>query len=654
MSALETQVGQIFISDKRLSKSFVSLLSEKVPETNAEIYSLIELPVAGAAAWNEYERLSKLIQTIFRKNFRSENSNSFENSIAQINDELAKLAASGQTSWVGKLNACLAVRQNSDLYVATSGKIHAFLLRERQLSDIADSPAKPNPLKTFENFALGKVIKKDFLIFSTTQLFNYISIERFKDIISSASLAAACQTIAEIIKNLADNSIAFGTFILELGATSEFSGEQIINLSPIRENTSLKKFGDVTSTGFIMAVNGSKKIISKLRSINLRDVDLNNFRPVNIRNRVSEKARQFSEMKRIKELPRAKKFFLFSSIIFGIILIVNIFVAIHVHNKNSANTKYSLMLDDVQSKLNQSAFAYSDQSKALSLLADAKTELASIPDKGFKEQKDKLSSQIIELQNNIGGLKTIDPKELTTYKEANFDRIRFNNGSLWLINSSGNSMIQYDLKNKTFGSVFSISNSTQNASTSFEQNLYYSNKDGDLFLIDQTNKASIQQAGRLASNTTGLVLYGSPAKAYALDKANNAISSVTVDAQAPATNYFKQSVNLSDAQDLAIDGSVYILTKTSVLKFTSGLQKPFSASGLSFSDNSKILASKAWNYVYVLDSGNHKVIVYDKTGKLKAQYDSSKFNDLKDFAVDDSGKNAYILNDQTVYQISVP
>ncbi len=654
MSALETQVGQIFISDKKLSKSFVSLLSEKVPETNAEIYSLIELPATNATAWAEYDRLSKLIQTILRKNFRNENSNSFENSIAQINDELAKLAAAGQTAWVGKLNACLAVRQNSELYVATTGKIHAFLLRERQLSDIADSPVKPNPLKTFENFALGKVTKKDFLIFSTTQLFNYISIERFKDIISSASLAAACQTIAEIIKNLADNSIAFGTFILELGGTHEFGTEQVLNFTPIRENTSLNKFNAVASNSFVLAVNGSKKIIAKIRSIDFKKVSLNDFRPANIRTRVSEKAKQLAGMKQIKELPRAKKFFLFSAIIFGIILIVNIFVAIHVHNKNAANQKYSLMLDDVQSKLNQSAFSYSDQSKALGLLSEAKTELALIPDKNFKDQKEKLSNQIIELQNNIGGLKTIQPKELTSFKETNFDRIRFGNSSVWLINSSGNSILQYDLTNKSFAPIFSISGSSQNATASFNQALYYSNKNGDLFLIDPSTKTSIQQAGILASNSTGLVLYGSPAKAYALDKTNNAIPTVTVDTQAPATNYFKQSVDLSNALDLAIDGSVYVLTKNNILKYSSGLQKPFNASGISFSDNAKILASKAWNYIYILDSGNHKIIIYDKTGKLKAQYDSEKFNDLKDFTIDDTGKNAYILNNQTIYQISVP
>ncbi len=653
MSALETQVGQIFISDKKLSKSFVSLLSEKVPETNAEIYSLIELPASNATAWAEYERMSKLIQTILRKNFRNENSNSFENSIAQINDELAKLAAAGQTAWVGKLNACLAVRQNSDLYVATSGKIHAFLLRDRQLSDIADSPSKANPLKTFENFALGKVTKKDFLIFSTTQLFNYISIERFKDIISSASLAAACQTIAEIIKNLADDSIAFGTFILELGAANELSHEQVLSFTPIKDNYSLKKINEMTTNGFVLALNGSKKIISKLRSLDLKKVDINSFRPTNIRTRVSEKARQLTEMKRIKELPRAKKFFLFSALIFGMILIVNIFVAIHVHNKNAANQKYSLMLDDVQSKLNQSAFSYTDQPKALALLSEAKTELSTIPDKGFKEQKDKLSGQITELQNNIGGLKTIEPKELTSIKDSGFEKLEFNNSSLWLINSGSNSVLQYNLQNKTFAEAFNISGSSQNTAA-YEKNLYYSNKNGDLFLIDPNAKTSVQQAGILALNTTGLVFYGSPAKAYALDKANNAISTVTVDAQAPATNYFKQNVDLSKALDLAIDGSVYVLTKNSILKFTSGLQKPFNAQGIDFSDNAKILASKAWNYIYVLDPQNHKVIVYDKTGKLKAQYDSEKFNNLKDFAIDDAGKNAYILNNQTIYQISVP
>ena len=42
-----------------------------------------------------------------------------------------------------------------------------------------------------------------------------------------------------------------------------------------------------------------------------------------------------------------------------------------------------------------------------------------------------------------------------------------------------------------------------------------------------------------------------------------------------------------------------------------------------------------------------------KTGKLKMQYTSTSFNNLKDMVILEKEKKAYLLNDNLLYQISL-
>ncbi len=652
MTSLETQVGQIFISDRRLSKSFVSLLSEKVPETNAEIFSLIEVPILNPAAWVEYEKLSKALQTILRKNFRRDNTNAFENSIAQINDELAKNAAEGQTAWVGKMNGCLAVRQGDNLFVSTTGKIHAYLFRDKQLADIADSPTKANPLKTFENFAVGKVLRKDFLIFTTTQLFNYISVERLKDIIAHAPLATACQNIAEIIRNLSDESISFGTFILELGAPKEFPVENILKFSLPIEAKSLPSFkmGAFKLPPFQQYLSVITNWVKNFKApkINLKDVS-----PMLLK----ERAKNLADIEKIKNLPRAKKFFLASACLLLLVLIVNIFVAVHVSSAKKQQAKIDGIFTDVRSKIDDanSAYIYKDKNRSIELLNQAQQELDSIDQKNVKPQssnldkKNQLTEEVQSLLGSIGGVRSVNATELLNFNFS-ADGLKAIGNKLYLIDKQGGKISPVDSQNKTIGAEFSV-NGSISAINNAGEFLYYSDSQGAIYQID--NFSTSRQAGQTTS-TKSLIFYGSPLKAYALNTNDNALTVTQVNSAGSQNTYFKQSSDVSNALDIAIDGSVYILFPDKIKKFTSGNEKPFSAPALTYSKNSRIYADNSWKYIYIMDPDAKKIVVIDKTGGIKAQYTSTQFDNLKDIVIDEVSKNIFILNSSKILNFQLP
>ncbi len=643
MAHIETQIGQIYISDKKLSKSFVSLFSEKVLETDSEIYMLLEIPVTRASSENQYEKIPIMLANSLRRSFRKSNNNAFENAIAYINDDLARLAADGQTAWVGKLSACIAVRQNENLYVSATGKMHAYLFRNNQVTSIAESSNNGNPLKTFENFALGKISKKDKVVFSTTQLFNYLSIERFRDLLQQMPLADACAAIADQIKDQADHSIAFGTLILDFSNTvKNTAGAEpaIVQTNPPNERPTraAAMFSALNLKGF-----APKSSFSKLKNkIHIQSLTIP---------KVSFRAINLSEFKNYKELPRIKKFFLFSAAAFLVVLLVSIVALAHANKVKKANTAYNNQLIDVQNKINDAntAYIYKDMTKALALIQAAKNELNSLPrNPDFETQKSKLAKEINDLSDSLNHVQKSSASELVTYTGASIDQIKSSGNYLYLVNNSSGLIVPYNLKTKALEQDFTIQTAKI---VKIADDLTIEDNQGNLYKLDPSNKTAAKQNGHLAANTIGLVTYGSPVKAFTIDKSHNQIINAQLDTAGDPGNYLKQNENLGNSLDLAVDGAIYILNKDNVKKFVSGTEKPFANNGFSLGDGAEIYTNKNFNNIYLLDPASKKIIVLDKKGNLKNQYSSDKFTNPRDFIVDEPNRIIYILNEQTVLTI---
>ena len=144
-----------------------------------------------------------------------------------MNAELGKQATLGQTNWVNKINCILGVRTGKVFNIATTGKTTAFLMRDGELTDLNCSSPKPHPLRTFENFASGKLQLNDILILSTPQLFNHISVDKIKTILSQGNFLKSAGQIIEILKANASPEISFGTILVLESKPGELPEEEI-------------------------------------------------------------------------------------------------------------------------------------------------------------------------------------------------------------------------------------------------------------------------------------------------------------------------------------------------------------------------------------------------------------------------------------------
>lgn len=115
--------------------------------------------------------------------------------------------------------------------------------------------------------------------------------------------------------------------------------------------------------------------------------------------------------------------------------------------------------------------------------------------------------------------------------------------------------------------------------------------------------------------------------------------------------------DISDAVDMAIDGSVYILTRAGkVLKFAAGQRADFTLRGLDkpLSQATAISTAANTKYVYVMDAGNQRVVVFNKDGSFLRQLVHPAIRSLQAFWLDEAKSLIYLLSEGTISSATIP
>ncbi|MCK5490991.1 MAG: hypothetical protein KAI67_04045 [Candidatus Pacebacteria bacterium] len=121
--------------------------------------------------------------------------------------------------------------------------------------------------------------------------------------------------------------------------------------------------------------------------------------------------------------------------------------------------------------------------------------------------------------------------------------------------------------------------------------------------------------------------------------------------------WLTEEANINNAVSMAIDGSIYLLNSDgSIDKFRTGNQELFSIEIASnpIPSTSRIYTNSNLRYLYVTDSENKRIILFDKIdGKLIKQYTSEKFDDMKNIIINDKEENIYVLNGNKIFEIEI-
>lgn len=676
MDTLESQVAKIQIGNIKHVTSFVYILAEKAPVGSAELYMVAELPLFNAAAEANCEKICLAIESALKRVYKKAASgNAFESAIAQVNDELGKLAEMGQTHWIDKLNCILACKDGANFSIATCGKVAAYLYRGHEFTDISCSSPTTHPLKTFENVAFGKLRLDDITILSTTQLFNHLAIDRLKHILKDNNFLHAAQLIIEVLKENAGPDVAFGTLLIMQVPFGQTPSDEIDLESYVAQDLNQESIFD-KALQYVKNLVGFENAAKRVPKVNLPHVSfsgsLNNVRS-NTKN-FSTKSKQLLSgvaaavlAKRpkfswtsLKNLGKWQKIFLISIVVLIVALILELSVANQVKKNKQTSTQAANQLKSVQTLLTnaQAALLYKDVNSAQDYLAQAQKQLPKSSDIGKTDQAlyTQTQNQLNDLEQKLQLTVTPDIKNLGSLG-AGTTLLPLGN---FLATQVNNTMLSYDL------SSGQISDSRLMSSQNIVAAAYIKNTtavvyNGSQLLVWDFDKKQFNPP--FSTSVPGkdafvnIKYYSTNSRVYTINKSTNQILSFAVGSTIGKPVVASKNANsLGNAVDFAIDGNIYVLNANGVNKYTQGVLQDFHLPTLftPFSGKGKIYTQIGWKNIYILDIGNNRILVVDKNGNLIETLKSPQFNALKDFVVDEKGKVAYVLNDGSLLKVTLP
>jgi len=120
--------------------------------------------------------------------------------------------------------------------------------------------------------------------------------------------------------------------------------------------------------------------------------------------------------------------------------------------------------------------------------------------------------------------------------------------------------------------------------------------------------------------------------------------------------WIKDKGPCSEPKSMTVDGSVWILNRdNSILRYYAGsFQETIIPDFFPFPENITQIKTKAdIPYLYLLEPVKKRIVIIDKKGKIIKQFQSEKFDNLKDVDVSQDGKTIYLLNSSTIYKLKL-
>ncbi len=349
-------------------------------------------------------------------------------------------------------------------------------------------------------------------------------------------------------------------------------------------------------------------------------------------------------------------------VIVCIIFVWSVGFGVMRRNEALADQEFQTTKASVTQKLQEANdVAYVNLPKAQSLIADAKTEVSDLKKKlGNKKQSEinQLDQTITDQENKI------TKKEEKPY--AVFYDLTLDNAKASVSRGYLSSDIYY-LLDKAQGFVYNLSLSkksidkeTNNILKKADLIASYQN---DIFVyVDGEGIYKLTAAGVLSKIIDNDPDWGKIAdisvyngNLYLLDTGKNDIWKYLVaeNGYSAKSSYFKENhPDLSQANSIAIDSSVYIGFPDKILKYTAGVSDDFTTSYPNPNTSIvKVITNKDLDKVYAWDKSKASIYVLGKDGSYEKEINAGIIAKSSDFTVYDG--NAYLPEGSKIYQISV-
>ncbi|MEI6596998.1 MAG: hypothetical protein WCL13_02180 [bacterium] len=342
----------------------------------------------------------------------------------------------------------------------------------------------------------------------------------------------------------------------------------------------------------------------------------------------------------------------------------------NIKNKEVKNqTAISDLTAAIGQKQNQidASLLYNNEANAKKLLEEVKGLIAELPQKSQaqKDQYNELIAKHLVQTEKISRVIRADASLVANFTNLNANakptNIAIAQEKIFAADAVENSIYSIDLKNKL---TTAINLTEQNISKldfpdiDKNNNISYFNADNNSLIIfdSKTEKLSALKIDYPAKtqkiidfkqyNNRYYLADSISGQIYRFDKNGSGLTG--------AVSWLNTAEDLTGVTSLDINGNIYLLKNNGeISEYSKGKKQEFSISPVepNLSQATKLAISETQDYLYVFEPAGKRLVVFNKNGNFVNQYTSDKFNNLKDFQIDEANKKIYLLNDASVYSI---
>ena len=192
----------------------------------------------------------------------------FEKILEDVNFEMGAMAESGDNGWIGNINAVLGLVYIDEISIAQTGNLGGYIFRKGKISTLTEKMPpnyQPHAYKTFTDITSGQVAPDDEIIFGNLELFNYIPLDRIKEVTKVPNPRHQAAEFSRALKRgkAFDANAIFISFSSQTPPKSEDDLPRVIFVDEPDEN--FKKFYNKNVAPFLAVFgNGIQKVSRQL------------------------------------------------------------------------------------------------------------------------------------------------------------------------------------------------------------------------------------------------------------------------------------------------------------------------------------------------------------------------------------------------------
>lgn len=553
-----------------------------------------------------------------------------------------------------EFDLCLASVWGKVLYLIGKGQIEAFLRRNEKLSPLLSVGSTSQLISGFVNAG-------DKVMFATSSLVTFLGDELDK------SLNLPPELFEEEVGSKIGGAELENDGLAALAIQIEEEQEEI---APLPDEPEQKAHEDViqSSQGVFDKDKQSLRSNDLKPSLTLRDKSSLTLRdkfaflqilisklPV-----LAGKVRQY--------FPKSGRSRLILAVMLLVIIAGGTAYKYKVSKDQKINAEFNQALQQAKDDFNAAkGLATLNPGEAKNKLESAKDKVAlalslktkSTEAQNFKKLIEDETPQIMQ-QSSVSDFPVFLDLDLVK-KDFKAQNMSMSSGKLLLLDPDVKTLVMVDLVKK---SNKILAGSTQLGEAKFASlngsMAFVYSEDKGILRVDSSN-SKVSAVAKLDEDWGSIAdIYGFAGNVYALDSLKNQIWKYlpTSGGYSDKREYLTKgtSADFASAQKIQIESSIYVLKRGGeIARFTKGDKDNFSYSGLpsGVKEPKSIFVSSDTDNLYVLDSGNLRLLVLSKLGEYKSQVIGSKFGTVTDIAVDEVTKKVYLLEGSKIYSIDL-